>query len=86
MSKAGVRKEALLSSEIEGTQATLEDVLSFEQTGQVATSVLADVEEVTNYVKAIDYAFGELEAKRGLPVSSRLLNECHRRFMQGVRS
>lgn len=80
-----VRKEALLSLEIEGTQATLEDVLSFEQTGQVATSDVADVEEVTNYVKAVNYAFSELKKKRGLPISIRLVNECHRRLMQGVR-
>ncbi|MGB5166301.1 MAG: Fic family protein [Woeseiaceae bacterium] len=80
-----VRKEALLSSEIEGTQATLTDVLSYEQTGQPGSSDIADVEEVTNYVKAIDYAFKELASEDGLPVSTRLLDECHRRLMQGVR-
>ena len=80
-----VRKEALLSSEIEGTQATLEDVFAYEQTGQAGGSEIADVEEVANYVKAINYAFSELESERGLPVSTRLLNECHRRLMQGVR-
>ena len=41
-----VRKEALLSSEIEGTQATLTDLLSYEQTGQAGSSTLADIEEV----------------------------------------
>lgn len=80
-----VRKEALLSSEIEGTQATLVDVLSFEETGQSGSSDRADVEEVANYVRAVNYAFGELESDTGLPISVRLLDECHRRLMQGVR-
>ncbi|MDZ7769221.1 MAG: Fic family protein [Woeseiaceae bacterium] len=80
-----VRKEALLSSEIEGTQATLTDVLSFEQTGQSGSSDIADVEEVTNYVRAANYAFDELDSRKGLPISVRLLNECHLRLMQGVR-
>ena len=43
-----VRKEALLTSEIEGTQATLADVMSYEQTGQSGSSDIAEVEEVTN--------------------------------------
>ncbi|MEM7476698.1 MAG: Fic family protein [Planctomycetota bacterium] len=80
-----VRKEALLSSEIEGTQATLTDVLSYEQTGQAGSSTIANVEEVTNYVAAINFAFEELSSKRGLPVSARLLDQCHLRLMQGVR-
>jgi Fic family protein len=80
-----VRKEALLSSEIEGTQATLTDVLSFEHTGQSGSSDIADVEEVTNYVRAANYAFEELDSPKGLPISVRLLNECHLRLMQGVR-
>lgn len=80
-----VRKEALLSSEIEGTQATLTDVLSFEQTGQTGDSDLADVEEVTNYVTAANYAFEQLDTPKGLPISVRLLNGCHLRLMQGVR-
>ncbi len=80
-----VRKEALLSSEIEGTQATLRDVLSYEQTGQPGLSDIADVEEVANYVKAINYAFKEMHSKNGLPISVRLLDECHRRLMQGAR-
>ena len=80
-----VRKEALLSSEIEGTQATLVDVFSFEETGQSGSSDRADVEEVANYVRAVNYAFGEFESDIGLPISVRLLDECHRRLMQGVR-
>ena len=80
-----VRKEALLTSEIEGTQATLTDVMSYEQTGQSGSSAIADVEEVTNYVRAANYAFEQLSSEKGLPVSSRLLDECHHRLMQGVR-
>jgi len=80
-----VRKEALLTSEIEGTQATLVDVMSYEQTGQSGSSDIADVEEVTNYVRAANYAFEQLGSEKGLPVSSRLLDECHYRLMQGVR-
>jgi Fic family protein len=80
-----VRKEALLTSEIEGTQATITDVMSYEQTGQAGSSDIADVEEVTNYVKAANFAFDQLGTANGLPLSIRLLNECHRRLMQGVR-
>ena len=80
---AFVRKEALLSSEIEGIQATLVDVLSFEHTKQVGSSSIADLGEVANYVSAMNYALGELHSKSGLPLSTRLLNECHRRLMQG---
>jgi Fic family protein len=82
---AFLRKEALLSSEIEGTQATLVDVFSFEHAEQTGTSSVDDLEEVSNYVGAMNYALGELRAKRGLPVSIRLLNECHRRLLHGSR-
>jgi len=82
---AFLRKEALLSSEIEGTQATLVDVFSFEHADQIGTSSVDDLEEVANYVGAVNYALGELRSKRGLPLSVRLLNECHRRLLQGSR-
>ena len=82
---AFVRKEALLSSEIEGTQATLVDVLSHERIKQVETSSIEDVVEVTNYVRAIIYAFDQLDKEKGLPLSIRLLNQCHQQLMQGVR-
>ena len=82
---AFVRKEALLSSEIEGTQATLVDVLAWEQTEQPGTSSIEDIEEVTNYVAAINRAFREIRAPKGAPVSVRLLNDCHRILMQGAR-
>ena len=57
---AFVRKEALLSSEIEGTQATLVDVLAWEQTDQLGTSSIEDIEEVTNYVAAVNHAFEQI--------------------------
>jgi Fic family protein len=82
---AFLRKEALLSSEIEGTQATLVDVFSFEQGERAATSSVEDLEEVANYVRAMNYALSELHSSRGLPLSVRLLNECHRRLLQGSR-
>jgi len=82
---AFVRKEALLSSEIEGTQATLQDVLSWEQTAQPGASGLEDIEEVTNYVAAINHAFEQIRSPRGTPISVRLLNDCHRILMHGVR-
>lgn len=82
---AFVRKEALLSSEIEGTQATLEDVLAWEQTDQTGDSRIEDIEEVTNYVAAINHAFEQVHAPRGAPISVRLFNDCHRILMQGVR-
>lgn len=80
---AFVRKEAVLSSQIEGTQATLIDLLAFE--AEEGTQGDADVEEVCNYVEALAYARRELGADNGLPISMRLLNEAHRLLMQGVR-
>lgn len=82
---AFVRKEALLSSEIEGTQATLVDVLAWEQADQPGASSIEDIEEVTNYVAAINYAFERIHAPKGAPISVRLFNDCHRILMQGVR-
>jgi Fic family protein len=82
---AFLRKEALLSSEIEGTQATLVDVFSFEHADQVGTSTVDDLEEVSNYVGAMNYALTEIRSKRGLPLSVRLLNGCHDRLLQGSR-
>jgi len=78
-----VRKEALVSSQIEGTQATLRDVLTFEATGEASRP--EDAEEVCNYVEALSYARRELSRSGGLPISTRLLCEAHRRLMRGVR-
>ncbi len=78
-----VRKEAVITSQIEGTQATLQDVLSFEATRQ--TDRPDDVEEVCNYVDALSYARRELTRPKGLPLSTRLLCEAHKRLMKGNR-
>lgn len=78
-----VRKEAVVSSQIEGTQATLEDVAIFEVTRQSERP--ADVEEVCNYVEALSYARTELARPKGLPLSVRLLCAVHKRLMKGVR-
>lgn len=78
-----VRKEAVISSQIEGTQATLTDVLNFEATQ--TSDRPQDVEEVCNYVDALTYARNEISRPRGLPLSTRLLCNAHKRLMNGVR-
>ena len=80
-----VRKEAVISSQIEGTQASLIDLLTFEATDRAGESLKADVEEVCNYIDALKYAREQLRRKRGLPLSMRLLKETHKRLMSGVR-
>ncbi len=80
---AFVRKEAVVSSQIEGTQATLIDLLTFEAQGEDRAN--ADVEEVCNYLEALTYARAQLADPKGLPLSLRLLHETHRRLMRGVR-
>jgi Fic family protein len=82
---AFVRKEAVLSSQIEGTQATLVDLLAFEAERGPGASLNADVEEVCNYLDALAYARAQLASPKGLPLSMRLLNGAHRRLMRGVR-
>ena len=80
-----VRREAVLSSQIEGTQASLSDLFFFESGPAFAKSPGAappeDVREVSNYVTALDYGLARLET---LPVSLRLLRELHERLMQGI--
>jgi Fic family protein len=78
-----VRKEALVSSQIEGTQATLEDVLVHEATQQASRP--DDVEEVCNYVDALEFARREIANPKGLPLCVRLLCSAHKRLMKGVR-
>lgn len=80
---AAVRKEALLTSQIEGTQATLADV--FDQEAGVAVANPDDVQEVTNYVRAFRHVQRQLRSLRGLPLSTRLLCEAHRLLMKGAR-
>src|ERR1700729_3435050 len=84
---AFVRKEAVLSSQIEGTQATLVDLLTFEaqEDGDPSAPASADVEEICNYLDALTFTRGELAKPRGLPLSMRLLNKTHARLMRGVR-
>ena len=78
-----VRKEAVITSQIEGTQATLRDVLTFEATDQ--SERLDDVREVCNYVAAIAHAREQIAHPNGLPLNIRLLCDAHRVLMQGVR-
>jgi Fic family protein len=74
-----VRKEAVLSSQIEGTQASLIDILNIDGQTHVEPQ---DVEEVVNYVHAMKYGLSRLET---LPLSLRLLKEIHGTLMDGVR-
>ncbi len=79
---AFVRKEAVLSSQIEGTQATLVDLLNFESGNELATP---DIDDVCNYIDALKSAREQLASAHGLPLSMRLLNETHRLLMRSVR-
>ena len=78
-----VRKEAVVTSQIEGTQATLRDVLTFEATHK--SDRPDDVREVCNYVDALAHARARLADPKGLPLSIRLLCEAHRILMADVR-
>ena len=76
-----VRKEAVLSSQIEGTQSTLSDLLRFETEAQ-AGQPIDDIREVSNYVDAMIYG---LERLQELPLSLRLIREMHARLLQSGR-
>lgn len=76
-----VRKEAVLSSQIEGTQSTLDDLLQFE-TLATQGKPIDDVREVSNYVDAMNYG---LERLSTLPLSLRLIREMHKRLLQSGR-
>ena len=76
-----VRKEAVLSSQIEGTQSSLQDVLAAEAK-VLAADRPRDVNEVVNYIGAMNYGLARLPE---LPVSVRLIREIHERLLQGVR-
>ncbi len=73
-----VRKEALMSSQMEGTQATLEDVLD----PTIDKNANQDVSDVVNYIKATEYA---LERLHSLPLCNRLIRETHEVLMENVR-
>jgi Fic family protein len=72
-------REAVSSTRIEGTQATIGEVLDADAAG---TTPGADIEEVVNYVEAMRWGMGRLDE---LPISSRLLREMHERLLAGVR-
>lgn len=76
-----VRKEAVLSSQIEGTQSSLQDLLAAEAK-VLDSSIPRDVDEVINYVNAMNYGMKRL---LDLPVSVRLISEIHEKLMDGVR-
>jgi Fic family protein len=78
-----IRKEALLTSQIEGTQATLADVL--DQEAGFAVKNADDVQEVTNYIRAFRRVQQQLRSSKGLPLSVRLLCEAHRLLLAGAR-
>src|SRR5437588_10363172 len=76
-----VRREAVLSSRIEGTQATLGELLAAEAGAAVERSP-SDLREVGNYVVALEHG---VERLRTLPLSLRLVRELHEKLMRGVR-
>ena len=75
------RREAVLSSRIEGTRASLDDLLAYEATQLSFLETGSDVREVHNYVRALEYG---LERIHTLPISQRLIREIHARLMEGV--
>lgn len=80
---SAIRKEALLTSQIEGTQATLTDL--FDEEAGFKVSNTDDVEEVTNYLRAFRLVQEQLRDPKGLPISVRLLCDAHRLLLDGVR-
>jgi len=77
-----MRREAVLSSRIEGTRATLAELYTYESAQLSFLEPDSDVREVHNYVDALDYG---LERLKTLPISLRLIRELHEKLMQGVR-
>ena len=77
-----VRKEAVLSSQIEGTQSSLSDLLLFENNQQSPNNLFDDVSEVSSYVAAMNYSIDRLKK---LPLSLRLIKEAHEKLMNNSR-
>lgn len=75
-----IRKEALLSTQIEGTQASLEDVFEYEE--HLPVKNINDVKEVVNYIKALDYGMKRLAE---FPMSIRLIKEIHEILLEDTR-
>jgi len=80
---SAIRKEALLTSQIEGTQATLTDLFDEEAGFKLANT--DDVQEVTNYLRAFRWVQEQLRTPAGLPVSVRMLRDAHRLLLDGAR-
>ena len=80
---SAIRKEALLTSQIEGTQATIIDL--FDDEAGLAVSNTADVKDVTNYIAAYRRVHKHLHSPKGLPISVRLLCMAHKLLLNGVR-
>jgi Fic family protein len=80
---SAIRKEALLTSQIEGIQARLTDL--FDEEAGFKVNNTDDVEEVTNYLRAFRWTQEQLRDPKGLPISVRLLCEAHRRLLDGAR-
>ncbi|MFZ2391785.1 Fic family protein [Rhodoferax sp.] len=80
---SAIRKEALLTSQIEGTQATLADL--FDEEAGFTVSNTDDVEEVTNYLRAFRLVQDNMRDPGGLPLSVRLLSDAHRLLLDGAR-
>jgi len=78
--KSFTKKEATLSSQIEGTQATLIDV--FKAEAKIYDEKPSDVDEITNYINAMNYG---IERTKKLPLSLRLIREIHKKLLKGVR-
>jgi len=81
---AFVRKEAVLSSQIENVQATLTDLFNYESEA-VDLANSHEIQEVCNYLDALRFCQKQLKSSSGLPISLRLLKEAHKRLMKGVR-
>jgi len=77
-----IRREAVLSSQIEGTQSSLSDLLAYENEQMPGVPATSDVKEVSNYVRALEYGLDRLQT---LPLSIRLLREIHGHLLQAGR-
>ncbi len=82
LSKPFMRREAVLSSRIEGTRATVADLYTYEAVQLTLFDLPDDVREVGNYVRALNYGLARLD---NFPFSLRFIRELHRELMQGVR-
>ncbi len=79
--KMYIRKEAVLSAQIEGTQASMNDLIDH-QAGATPSEMRDDVQEIENYIDGIDYG---LEKLGELPICARLIRGIHRRILRGAR-